>query len=617
MSQLATTQEFTPLPTQAVLLRHAELLISSGRLHDSRYMLPTRFQDVLCLLGRLLVAMVMADTLTSTDPVGVPCHDLGETSVVHVLKGEAAWVSCPLFGNDSSSRDLEWSRLLQGEERPIVNSERLRKEHDWLFFQPAEEEDTGHYICMIRSHGHHSPCSKMAVHVLVVQNAPTPRPVLKCDLPVTPEPVQVPVPLQVDAVLDCPDWWDADQISDDTPKVTWYHWQECQPPDRWTSDREQDGARLLIHLMTENYQGLYLCQVCFRNRGRELYFTRAVNISAVSPPSAPKDPVILLPAADHVVTVSPGSNVSLTCRGRFPYLDSDWYIWWSVDGKTLEQVDQPRFSVKNSRVSSKLGDRVEESVLLIRDFAAEDLPKAFNCSVRNGRGFQTRRARLEEEVRAPTVELACGLGVALVLSLVLLGISRLFWLELLLLYRSRFASDERYTDDKEFDVYISYARNSEEEKFVLQTFRTVLEKQLGYTVCIFDRDSLPGGTITDETLRFVARSRRLVVVLGPGYARQGSQALLELKAGVDGLAGGHMRLILVQYEHVRRREWVRELRRARVALDVLRWRGERSRELTSRFWKEMRVALPVRKSPDNREAELKGTNNRERSPLDV
>ena len=49
-------------------------------------------------------------------------------------------------------------------------------------------------------------------------------------------------------------------------------------------------------------------------------------------------------------------------------------------------------------------------------------------------------------------------------------------------------------DDKEYDVYISYARNSEEEQFVLSTLRSVLENELGYSVCIFDRDSLPGGS---------------------------------------------------------------------------------------------------------------------------
>ncbi|XP_077421277.1 uncharacterized protein LOC144051757 isoform X3 [Vanacampus margaritifer] len=206
----------------------------------------------------------------------------------------------------------------------------------------------------------------------------------------------------------------------------------------------------------------------------------------------------------------------------------------------------------------------------------------------------------------PWVELACGASAMLVTWMLLLALYRVFRLELLLLYRSRFGTDERHADDKEFDVYISYARNSEEEEFVLTTLRRVLENDLGYAVCIFDRDSLPGGTITDETLSFVARSRRLVVVLGPGYARQGSQALLELKAGVDGLAGGHLRLILLQYKRVRRHECVRELRRARVALAVVRWQGEPSREMTSRFWKKLRLELPVRRLPGTRRGDDEG-----------
>lgn len=86
------------------------------------------------------------------------------------------------------------------------------------------------------------------------------------------------------------------------------------------------------------------------------------------------------------------------------------------------------------------------------------------------------------------------------------------------------------------------------------------------------------------------------MVVSPGYASKGSQALLELKAGIDGMAlGGHLRVILVQYKPIQRQGWVRELKRARVALALVRWQGDKSRELTSRFWKRLRVELPVRR----------------------
>lgn len=111
--------------------------------------------------------------------------------------------------------------------------------------------------------------------------------------------------------------------------------------------------------------------------------------------------------------------------------------------------------------------------------------------------------------------------------------------------------------------------------------------------------------ITDETLSFVARSRRLLVVVSPGYASRGSQALLELKAGLDSMArGGHLRVILVQYRPVRGQGWVKELRRARMALALVHWRGDQSQQLTSRFWKKLRVELPLRERSSQKEAGL-------------
>lgn len=49
------------------------------------------------------------------------------------------------------------------------------------------------------------------------------------------------------------------------------------------------------------------------------------------------------------------------------------------------------------QVKSYFLDRTEESVLVIKDFRSEDLNREFNCSVRNLRGFDTRRAELQEE----------------------------------------------------------------------------------------------------------------------------------------------------------------------------------------------------------------------------
>ncbi|MCJ8739780.1 hypothetical protein PDJAM_G00051190 [Pangasius djambal] len=196
----------------------------------------------------------------------------------------------------------------------------------------------------------------------------------------------------------------------------------------------------------------------------------------------------------------------------------------------------------------------------------------------------------------------------MVLALLLFVLYRVFWLEVHLLYRSWFGTDERDTDGKEYDVYISYARNTEEEEFVMATLRRVLEAEFGYTVCIFDRDSLPGGTVTEETLQFVSRSRRLLVILSACSAFRDPQALLEVRAGVSAmLRGGSLKLVLVQFKttHTTRdkshkqdtHKCVKELRRSRIALALVRWEGDKSASLTSRFWKKLRLQLPIRTPP--------------------
>ncbi|KAM9452744.1 interleukin-1 receptor accessory protein-like [Salvelinus alpinus] len=544
-----------------------------------------------------------ATTSSSVHSV-IQCHDWGESGgAVRVMEGEACCLLCPLFSHptvynyssvQAAGLNLVWYHVAAGQdlEQPIDfhhPDQRLSKEREKLWLQPTTTQDAGQYICMLRNR---TSCAKIAMRLEVLPSGQDPN----CEVKAAVPPTLVIAPIQEGRTLTCPDLEDI-KLPNTSHSVTWYH--ECNAFGNFNIDRVLKGDTLVIHVMLEHYQGLYHCVVTYETKGRAIKFTRVVNVTAVSSSGLPKQPNILNPAKEQLYPVKKGSEVNLTCRVLLPYLEGPRETWWTIDGKTVDQLADPRISFTSRVVLNYFEDWTVENVLRIQDFSSEDLTREYNCSGRNGRGVATRRAVLEEEVYLPSVELGCGLGVTLFLMLVLFVVYHIFWLELLLLYRSWFGTDERCTDDKEYDIYISYARNSEEEQFVLFTLRRVLENELGYTVCIFDRDSLPGGTITDETLTFVGRSRRVLVVLSPGYGLQGTQALLELKAGLDSMAwGGHLRVILVQYKPLRRDGWVRELRQARVALALVRWQGDKSSDLSSRFWKRLRVELPVRRIKD-------------------
>ncbi|KAJ8776059.1 hypothetical protein J1605_015903 [Eschrichtius robustus] len=243
----------------------------------------------------------------------------------------------------------------------------------------------------------------------------------------------------------------------------------------------------------------------------------------------------------------PGEELLIPCKVFFTFLkDSRNEVWWTIDGKKPEDTNID-VAVNESVTLSMTEDETRTQLLSVKKVTAEDLKRNYVCHARNAKGEVDKPAKVKQK------------------------------------------------DGKEYDIYVSYARNAEEEEFVLLTLRGVLENEFGYKLCIFDRDSLPGGIVTDETLSFIQKSRRLLVVLSPNYVLQGTQALLELKAGLENMASqGNINVILVQYKAVKETK-VKELKRAKTVLTVIKWKGEKSKYPQGRFWKQLQVAMPVKK----------------------
>ncbi|XP_036393055.1 interleukin-1 receptor accessory protein [Megalops cyprinoides] len=558
---------------------------------------------LLTFLIPLSVVLVAQGETSVTAPShdSVQCLDWGvqNAGAVRVYQGEIGWLRCPLFSRNAiysyastqtAGLSLLWYWVQAGQtlEQPInlsLPGQRISKEGERLWLEPAAAEDAGPYICMLRNRTY---CVKVTVQLEVI-----PRDSGVCVATAAVDHPLVNISLEAGKTLHCPDLEEF-QLSHKVQSVTWFH--NCRMGSRWNGDREVKGHKLVVHIMRTPFAGNYTCVVTSE---KALSFTRVVNVRAISSYLWPKNPVIHNPDEHQVFTVKLGSEAHLVCRVLLPLMEGEPepQVWWDIDGTRVEQLSDPRITNKCSSEVDSLGDQVKECVLLVQDFTSHDLQRNYTCHGRNSRAHVSKKAVLKAEKYLPSVELGCGLGVTLFLMLVLFVVYHVYRLELLLLYRAYCGTDESATDGKEYDVYISYARNSEEEEFVLLTLRRVLENELGYKVFIYDRDSLPGGTITDETLRYVGRSRRLMVVLSPRYVLQGTQALLELKAGLDTMArAGDLRVVLVQYQRVSRASWVRELRRARVALALIQWKGEKSSDLSSRFWKQLQVELPIRRA---------------------
>ncbi|KAE8603687.1 hypothetical protein XENTR_v10014422 [Xenopus tropicalis] len=528
------------------------------------------------------------------------CDDWGVDTMklIQAYEGEPARIRCPLFQDflkhnystaHSAGLTLMWYWTGQGKdlEEPVnirLPNNRIIKDKDTLWFRPAIINDTGNYTCMLRNT---TFCSRVAFPLEVVRKDAD-----SCvSQAVKPEVVEL--PLEHTERLPCPDT-DGFFPVNVTPSVTWY--KDCISENFY--ERLPQGLNLTFIVVRSNYQGNYTCIVTYEDSGKIYNLTRTSEVKVVGPPEDEKPPSMTTPNAKTLYEFAAGEEMLLSCEVFCPFVrNSRNDVWWTVDGKKLEENTE-RIIITES-VNEQLGGAKTIKVSLsIKQVTVEELKRNYTCAARNSLGEVSRQAPVKEKVGTPRyiTELACGLGATLFLVVCLIIVYHVYWLEMVLFYRAHFGTDETIGDGKEYDVYVSYARNAEEEEFVLVTLRGVLENEFGYKLCIFDRDSLPGGTVTDETLTFIKKSRRLLVVISPSYILKGTQALLELKAGLENMATqGNIRIILVQYKAIKSREKVKELKLAESVLGVIKWKGDKSKFPNGRFWKQLHVAMPVKK----------------------
>uniref|UniRef100_A0A8C2TSQ7 Interleukin-1 receptor accessory protein n=1 Tax=Coturnix japonica TaxID=93934 RepID=A0A8C2TSQ7_COTJA len=528
------------------------------------------------------------------------CDDWGVDTMkqIQIYDGEPAKIKCPLFETflkynystaHSAGLTLIWYRIGQDRdlEEPInfrLPDNRISKEKDTLWFWPALLNDTGNYTCMLRNTTY---CSKVAFPLEVV-----PKDQGSC-VSHSIKPVEQMFYLEyANEKITCPDI-DGFYPASVTPSVKWY--QSCRLVDGF-NERHPQGTKLVIGVVRSAYEGNYTCIVTFKDHGRTYNLTRTVKMKVVGSPNNALPPQFTSPNEKVVYELEAGDDLVLPCEVFFTFLkDSRTEVWWTIDGKNTDDILEAK--VTQSEIPRRFEDKTIIRTLTIAKATPEDLKRNYTCYARNARGESHSQAIVHMKVAAPkyTVELVCGLGATILLVVVLIVIYHVYWLEMVLFYRAHFGTDETILDGKEYDVYVSYALNAEEEEFVLLTLRGVLENEFGYKLCIFDRDSLPGGIVTDETLSFIQKSQRLLVVLSPNYVMQGTQALLELKAGLENMASkGNIKVILVQYKVIKKSK-VKELKQAKAALTIIKWKGEKSKFPKGRFWKELQLELPVKK----------------------
>ncbi|XP_046871077.1 X-linked interleukin-1 receptor accessory protein-like 2 [Hypomesus transpacificus] len=307
------------------------------------------------------------------------------------------------------------------------------------------------------------------------------------------------------------------------------------------------------------------------------------------------------------VSVSAGMPLSLDCKAFFGYSgDSRPIIYWTKGEKFVEELAG---HIKESQVrvlKEYLGEKEVELSLTFDAVEEADLGN-YTCHVENHIGKRSGSAILQKRDMY-RLELAGGLGAILLLLGVFTAIYKCYSVEIMLCYRRHFGSDETEDDNKEYDAYLSYTRvdldslgrpSSEEEQFALEVLPDVLEKHYGYKLFIPDRDLIPSNIYIEDLARSVEQSRRLILVLTPEFVAKRGWSIFQLETRLHSmLVTGEIKVIMIECADLRsviNYQEVEALKHTIKVLSIIKWRGPRSSELQSTFWKQVLCEMPVRR----------------------
>ncbi|KAM5227823.1 interleukin-18 receptor accessory protein [Ctenodactylus gundi] len=376
--------------------------------------------------------------------------------------------------------------------------------------------------------------------------------------------------------------------------VTWYQDGRLRPREK--------GRAIFVDEVYSDHQGMYVCDYT-RPHNASAWTVRAVVHVRTIVSDTKFKPDILHPVND-VMEVEVGEPFSLLCTVRFGFeKDFSPVIRWYI--RDSEREWEAPMSQERS-VKLTLKDEVIERTASLKEVTERDLSRKFICFAQNSIGNATQTLRLKAKRGVAFLYVLLSTVSALVGMLVAGALLYIYWIEIVLLYRTYQSKDETSGDKKEFDAFVSYAKCSSadgeapsplgEEYLALTLFPEVLENKYGYTLCLLERDVAPGGVYAEDIVDMIKKSRRGIFILSPNYMN--GPCIFELQAAVNLALGDQtLKLILIKFCSFQEPKPLPHLvRKALRVLPMVPWKGLKSLHSNSRFWTQMRYYLPVKSS---------------------
>uniref|UniRef100_A0A3P9BA44 Interleukin 1 receptor accessory protein-like 2 n=1 Tax=Maylandia zebra TaxID=106582 RepID=A0A3P9BA44_9CICH len=481
----------------------------------------------------------------------------------HVLAGEPVRVKCALFYSyirtnytmaTNAKLRLIWYKNKGDAEEPIIFSgHRLSKEDDSIWFRSAELEDSGFYTCVLRNSTY---CMKVSMSMTVEESdegkcfSSKIRHLEKAEITHS-------------KMIHCPDIEDY-LAPYKQPQMTWY--KECELVE-WRSSIIVNTTHIWIPEIEEGDGGNYTCELQYGSR--LVRRTTQLKVTALQTTQPPK---VLFPPdrQDTVIEVTPGMPLSLDCKP---------IIYWMKGEKFVEELAGHIKETEMKVVREHLGEK--EVQLSLTFDAVEDGDLAnYTCYVENHIGRRSGSAILQKKDMY-RLELAGGLGGHIAAAGVLTALYKCYNLEIML-YGKPILSDEQRRGNICFGDLAG-----------------CLEKHYGYKLFIPDRDLIPSSTYIEDLARSVEQSRRLIIVLTPEFVAKRGWSIFQIETRLHSmLVTGEIKVIMIEcadLKNVINYQEVEALKHTIKVLSIIKWRGPKSNELSSKFWKQVVYDMPAKR----------------------
>ncbi|KAG7234649.1 hypothetical protein INR49_004174 [Caranx melampygus] len=345
----------------------------------------------------------------------------------------------------------------------------------------------------------------------------------------------------------------------------------------------------------EKDSGVYTCTRSF------LYLNQTYNVSftvelTVTPKKPEKTSHIMSPRNATVFDVTMGEQKVIHCKADL-YSEFDQVQWFSGESAVDRNISSRVFY---NITEEKHGDEIKVTASLVfKKVLEEDLTKNYTCrlssvSVQNPTSVCVT---LRAKTAGPSyIALAPSIVAIVVVVFVTVIVYVELKIDITLFLRDTLGCFRRTSDGRSYDAFLmcyesdtDAGLNADDRKWL----ERVLEEKFGYSLCLYDRDVLPGRATADAVLDCVEQSRTVVLVPTSSDPGLGSGLLSAIH---ESLVERQSRLILIQTETTQESasgpltEALQFLGEAGVCVT---WKGSGTASFSSSFWKQLRYYLPA------------------------